>query len=93
MNRTSTSMSKEFKFESSMKELVDITAWFESPDVDLDQSLAKFERGLELSSGLKDYLQTVENKVEKIKQRFDAPRAKAIKDIPNDQNDLTDMFA
>lgn len=93
MKRTDTSMSKDFKFELAMKELEDITAWFERPDVDLDQSLAKFERGLELSGSLKDYLQTVENKVEKIKQRFDSPRAKTVQNSPVDDNDLTDMFA
>lgn len=54
-----------------MKELDEITAWFEQPDVDLDQSLAKFERGLELSVALKQHLQTVENNVQKIKKRFD----------------------
>ncbi len=93
MKRTDIPMSKEFKFELAMKELEDITAWFERPDVDLDQSLAKFERGLELSSSLKDYLQNVENKVEKIKQRFVTPSAKTIKKAQTDENDLTDMFA
>jgi exodeoxyribonuclease VII small subunit len=86
-------MTKEFKFEAAMKELEEITAWFERSDVDLDQSLAKFERGLELSSSLKDYLQTVENKVEKIKQKFDNSRPVASKASPADENDLTDLFA
>ena len=66
-------MSKEFKFEAAMKELEEITEWFERPDVELDLSLAKFERGLELSNALKVHLQEVENKVQKIKQKFDSP--------------------
>ena len=65
---------KPFEFERALKELEEITAWFESSDVDLDQGLAKFERGMELSAELKAHLQTVENRVEKIKQRFQEPR-------------------
>jgi exodeoxyribonuclease VII small subunit len=61
---------KPFEFEQSLKELEQITAWFESSDVDLDQGLIKFERGMELASLLKDHLLTVENRVEKIRQRF-----------------------
>ncbi len=64
------SSAKPFEFEKALKELEEITAWFESSDVDLDQGLAKFERGLELSAQLKDHLQEVENRVEKIKARF-----------------------
>ena len=66
---------KPFEFEKALKELEDITAWFESTDVDLDQGLAKFERGMELSAALKQHLLGVENRVEKIKQRFSAPAA------------------
>ena len=76
-----------------MKELEEITAWFERPDVDLDQSLAKFERGLELSSTLKDYLQEVENKVEKIKKRFDAPLRSNTEATEPDDSEQTDLFA
>ena len=87
-------MTKEFKFEAAMKELEAITQWFEQPDVDLDQSLAKFERGLELSSSLKDYLQAIENKVEKIKARFDTPIRPTIADSKSDDEvDQTDLFA
>lgn len=86
-------MTKEFDFEKGMKELESITEWFEQPDVDLDLSLAKFERGLELSNELKDYLQKVENKVEKIKKRFDTP----VRDLPIEHNiesdDQTDLLA
>ncbi len=67
---------KPFEFEAALKELEDITAWFESSDVDLDQGLAKFERGMELAAQLKEHLQTVENRVEKIKAKFTAEAAK-----------------
>jgi exodeoxyribonuclease VII small subunit len=38
----------KFEFEKALKELEAITLWFESTDVDLDQGLVKFERGMEL---------------------------------------------
>lgn len=66
-----------FNFESALKELEDITRWFESSDADLDQGLVKFERGMELASQLKNHLTSVENRVEKIKQRFSAAPATA----------------
>lgn len=58
-------------FAEDMAELEAITAWFESPDIDLDEALAKFERGMELASSLKKQLGVVENKIEKIKKSFE----------------------
>ncbi len=66
---------KPFEFEKSLKELEELTAWFESSDVDLDAGLAKFERGMELATELKTHLATVENRVEKIRQKFSAKAA------------------
>jgi exodeoxyribonuclease VII small subunit len=63
---------KPFEFEPALKELEEITRWFESSDADLDQGLVKFERGMELAAELKKHLATVENRVEKIKQKFSA---------------------
>jgi exodeoxyribonuclease VII small subunit len=66
---------KPFEFEPALKELEDITLWFESSDVDLDAGLVKFERGMELTSQLKAHLSGVENRIEKIKQKFSAASA------------------
>lgn len=62
-------------FGAKLKELETITAWFESDAVDLNAALAKFERGMQLADELKRELQQVENRVEKIKARFDVPAA------------------
>ena len=59
-------------FSAGLKELEEITNWFESENADLDQGLAKFERGLELIAGLRHQLKTAENRVEQIKQKFNA---------------------
>lgn len=58
-------------FGQKLKELETITEWFESDEVDLNAALAKFERGMELADDLKKELQQVENRVDKIKQKFD----------------------
>jgi exodeoxyribonuclease VII small subunit len=75
---------KPFQFEHALKELEEITLWFESTDVDLDQGLVKFERGMELAGQLKTHLASVENRVDKIKQRFSAPAAPASATQPSE---------
>ncbi|HSX41181.1 MAG TPA: exodeoxyribonuclease VII small subunit [Candidatus Saccharimonadales bacterium] len=64
-------MSETNDFGKKLKELESITAWFESEQVDLNEALAKFERGMQLAGELKQELQTIENRVEKIKAKFD----------------------
>jgi exodeoxyribonuclease VII small subunit len=63
----------EIDFAANLAELEAITSWFESSEVDLAEALVKFERGMELAAELKEHLATIENKVIKIKQRFDVP--------------------
>lgn len=61
----------EFHFAEAFQELEDLTQWFDSQEqVDLDEGLKKFERGLVLASELKKKLQDVEQKVEEIKAKF-----------------------
>ncbi len=63
---------KLFNFASAFQELEEITKWFDGEEnVDLDEGLKKFERGLELSNELKKKLGEVENKVEEIKTKFE----------------------
>jgi exodeoxyribonuclease VII small subunit len=58
-------------FAKAFEELEEITRWFDSQDqLDLDNGLKQFERGLELASELKQKLSEVENKVEEIKKKF-----------------------
>lgn len=62
---------KKINFTKAFEELEEITEWFESEEVDLDEGLKKFERGLELASACKEKLTEVENKVTEIKKKFD----------------------
>lgn len=61
---------KTFDFGSAYKELESIVEWFEREDVDLEEGLRKFERGLLLARQCKDRLKDVENKVVEIKAKF-----------------------
>ncbi|HEX7260049.1 MAG TPA: exodeoxyribonuclease VII small subunit [Candidatus Saccharimonadia bacterium] len=63
--------SKPSDFTQKLSELEAITEWFESGEVDLNQALTKFERGMELTEELKKQLQDVENRVQKIRAKFD----------------------
>jgi len=67
-----TTPGKPFEFDKALKELEDITQLFELSDTDLDAGLVKFERGMELATQLKAHLAGVENRIEKIKQKFSA---------------------
>lgn len=58
---------KKFNFGEAFAELEKITEWFEKEEMDLEEGLEKFERGLALAAKLKQRLKEVENRVEEIK--------------------------
>lgn len=61
---------KQSSFAAAFQELEEITAWFETAEVDLDEGLKKFERGLELAQICKKKLAEVENYVVDLKKKF-----------------------
>ena len=65
------SKADENSFSKKFAELEEIVAWFDGDVQDVDESLKKFERGAELSQELKKYLEETENRVQKIKEKFD----------------------
>lgn len=62
---------KQPTFAEAFAELEKLTEWFETQEVDLDDGLAKFERGLELAAVCKKKLAEVENKVTALKKQFE----------------------
>jgi len=62
---------KQPTFAEAFTELESLTEWFENEEVDLDEGLKKFERGLELAQVCKKKLTEVENKVKLLKDQFD----------------------
>lgn len=61
---------KKTNFAEAFKELEGIVQWFEESEVDLEEGLKKFERGLELAKRCRARLAEVENKVVQIKEKF-----------------------
>jgi len=59
----STSNSTTLDFETSLKELEKIVRELESGDVNLDQSLKRFEQGIELYRKCRSTLENAEKKI------------------------------
>jgi exodeoxyribonuclease VII small subunit len=57
--------------QQQMSELDDLLAWFDQPDIDLDEALTKFDHGVKLAEQLKKRLGGLENKISILKERFD----------------------
>ncbi len=66
---------KPLNYERLKNELDNILAELQSDDLDIDQALKHYERGLELIKQLEKYLDTAENTVHELKTRFN-PDAK-----------------
>ena len=67
-----TAKTTTFEFGKKLKELEAITAILERDDVDLDRGLVQFEEGMKLVTELKAYLSEATNRVEAIKQKYEA---------------------
>lgn len=61
---------KEQTLSEAFEELEGITAEFEKGEVNLEEGVPKFKRGLELAKKLKDRLGEIENKINEIKVEF-----------------------
>ena len=57
-------------FQQAFTDLERIVVEFEKGDMDLDESLKKFEQGLELADFCKKRLADIENRVIEIKKKF-----------------------
>lgn len=56
-------MSKEMNFEESIEKLEDIARELENGDLNLDDSIKKFEEGMQLSKKCSKYLEEAEKKI------------------------------
>jgi exodeoxyribonuclease VII small subunit len=61
---------KTDNFSSQLKSLEQITDKLQSGDLELEESLKLFEKGLALAESLKEQLKQIENKMETIKIKF-----------------------
>lgn len=64
-------MNKEkFNFSEAFREIEQINEWFQREDLDLEEALQKYERGMELIKRCKERLKEAENKFEEIKRKY-----------------------
>ncbi len=61
----------QFNFSQAMAELEEITKYLEGETTDLDEAIAKFERGSEIAQQMKQYLTQAQNRVDKLRASFD----------------------
>lgn len=59
-------------FAKDFAKLEKLVERFEEEDIDLDQSLKDFEEGLKIAERLKKSLDSVENKIETLKSKYDS---------------------
>jgi len=61
---------EKFNFTKAYQEIEEINKWFQKEDIDLDEALKKYKRGMELVKKCKERLQNTENTFEEIKQKY-----------------------
>ena len=61
---------KSFDFAKTIEELEEINRWFQNEEIDLDEGLSRFRRGLELIKKSRERLKQVENEFKEIKKEF-----------------------
>lgn len=70
MPKKANSKEQDFDFGKSYRELEEIVSWFEGGEIDLDEALLRYERGLALAAACRARLQEVENRVSAIKAKM-----------------------
>jgi len=58
---------EKFNFEKAYREIEEINEWFLREDIDLDEALKRYKRGMELIKKCKKKLKQAENKFKQIK--------------------------
>jgi exodeoxyribonuclease VII small subunit len=79
---------QEITFEQSLEALEDIVARMEQKDTGLDQALALFEKGLELSRKCHSHLNRAAGKVEKLVKDLEGNAGTIDYDFKEDRREL-----
>lgn len=62
---------EKFNFTKAYQEIEEINKWFQNDEIDLDNALKKYEKGMELIKKCNDRLKETENKFEEIKKKYE----------------------
>lgn len=57
-----------------LRELDELIAWFDQDNFDLDEALKKFDEGIKLTESIEKRLNTLENKITVLRERFGEAR-------------------
>lgn len=76
---------EKFNFTKAYQEVEEINNWFQDEDIDLDEALKKFQRGMDLIEKCKERLKNAENKFEEIKKKYSVEEKKEI-EVPEENN-------
>jgi len=68
---------QKFNFTKAIKELEEVNSWFQSGDINLEEGLTKFRRGLELIKSCRKRLKEAENEFTEMKKGFAAEEKQA----------------
>ncbi|MEF8846872.1 MAG: exodeoxyribonuclease VII small subunit [Candidatus Paceibacterota bacterium] len=61
---------EKFDFSEAYQEIKEINKWFEKEEIDLEEALDKYEKGMKLIKKCKDRLEESENKFKEIKEEY-----------------------
>jgi len=61
---------EKFNFTKAYQEIEEINRWFQQENIDLDEALKKYQRGMELIKKCKEQLKKAENKFQEIKKEY-----------------------
>lgn len=81
---------EKFNFTKAYQELEEINDWFQQEDIDLDEGLKRYRRGLELVKKCRERLKEAENQFIEIKKEFSIKESKkdtAAKRVEDDDNE------
>lgn len=68
-------MSESQTYQKMLQEMEDILQHMTTPNLDLDQMVAKVERGYELIQSMRERLDRTKDKIEQLHRKYDEPVA------------------
>lgn len=66
---------KKYDYRALSKELDEVLTKLQSTDLDVDEAVNVYERGMVIAKELEDYLKKAENKITKVKADWDSQKS------------------
>jgi len=82
---------EKFNFTKAYQEVEEINNWFQEEDIDLDEALEKFQRGMDLIRKCKERLKDAENKFEEIKKKYSIEKGNRGEERGAEEVDVKDI--